>query len=120
MSATTSITVRVLSADEPLATVRLYAGSIVEAAPVRGLFGRPRHPYTLGLLRAMPRPDARRHGGESLVPIPGAPPDLRREITGCAFAPRCSMAVPRCRAERPPLLTVGPGHQASCFRSEEL
>lgn len=98
----------------------MYAGSIVEAAPVRGLFGRPRHPYTLGLLRAMPRPDARRHGGESLVPIPGAPPDLRREITGCAFAPRCSMAVPRCRAERPPLLTVGPGHQASCFRSEEL
>lgn len=98
----------------------MYAGSIVETAPVRDLFKRPRHPYTRGLLRAMPRPDARHEGGETLAPIPGAPPDLREEIAGCAFAPRCSMAVDRCRAERPPLVALDPGHQAACFRSEEL
>ena len=98
----------------------MYAGSIVEIAPVRDLFRRPRHPYTLGLLRAMPRTDARHEGGENLVPIPGSPPDLREEIVGCAFAPRCPMAMERCRADRPPLLAVGSGHEAACFRSEEL
>ena len=98
----------------------MYAGSIVEAALVRDLFKRPRHPYTLGLLRAMPRPNARHDGGPGLVPIPGAPPDLREEITGCPFAPRCPMAIERCRAERPPLLTVGPGHEAACLRSGDL
>ncbi len=98
----------------------MYAGSMVETASTRDLFKRPRHPYTLGLLRAMPRTDARHDGGESLVPIPGAPPDLRGELVGCAFAPRCSRVIERCRTERPPLLPVGPGHEAACFRSEEL
>ena len=98
----------------------MYAGSMVETASTRDLFKRPRHPYTLGLLKAMPRTDARHDGGESLVPIPGAPPDLRGELVGCAFAPRCSRVIERCRTERPPLLPVGPGHEAACFRSEEL
>ena len=98
----------------------MYAGSIVETAPVRDLFTRPRHPYTLGLLRAMPRTDARHENGASLVPIPGAPPDLRVESVGCAFAPRCSMAVDRCRTERPLMARVGPAHEAACFRSEEM
>jgi len=98
----------------------MYAGSIVENAPVRDLFRRPRHPYTLGLLKAMPRKDARHHGGDRLVPIPGSPPDLRGQIAGCAFAPRCTMAVDDCRAGRPPLVPVGPGHEAACFKSEEL
>jgi len=97
----------------------MYAGSIVEMASARDLFQRPRHPYTLGLLKAMPRTDARHDSGESLAPIPGAPPDLRGEILGCAFAPRCSRAIERCGAERPPLLPVGPGHEAACIRSEE-
>ncbi len=98
----------------------MYAGLIAEVAPVRDLFKRPRHPYTLGLLKAMPRTDARHDVSGSLVPIPGSPPDLREKVTGCAFAPRCSMAIERCRAEGPPLLAVGPGHEAACFRSEDL
>jgi oligopeptide/dipeptide ABC transporter ATP-binding protein len=98
----------------------MYAGSIVETASARDLYQRPRHPYTLGLLKAMPRTDARHDGGESLTPIPGSPPDLRGELVGCAFALRCSRVIERCRAERPPLLPVGPEHEAACFRSEEL
>ncbi len=98
----------------------MYAGSIVETAPVRDLFKRPRHPYTLGLLGAMPRTDARHAAGESLVPIPGSPPDLREATVGCAFAPRCAMVVERCRLEMPPLRPVGPDHLSACFRSEEM
>jgi len=98
----------------------MYAGSIVETAPVRDLFRQPRHPYSLGLLGAMPRTDARHAAGENLVPIPGAPPDLREAMVGCPFAPRCAMAVERCRLEMPPLRSVGPDHLAACFRSEEM
>ena len=98
----------------------MYAGSIVETAPVRDLFKRSRHPYTRGLLRAMPRTDARHESGASLVPIPGAPPDLRMESAGCPFAPRCAMAVERCRLERPPLSRIEPAHEAACFRSGEM
>lgn len=98
----------------------MYAGSIVEVAPVRDLFKHPRHPYTLGLLGAMPRTDARHQGGARLVPIPGSPPDLREEMVACAFAPRCPMAAERCRAERPSLVLVEPAHEAACFRSEEM
>jgi oligopeptide/dipeptide ABC transporter ATP-binding protein len=98
----------------------MYAGSIVEQAPVRDLFKRPRHPYTLGLLRAMPRTGARHVGSVGLVPIPGAPPDLGLEPAGCAFAPRCSMVIDRCWSEFPPLVEVGPGHEAACFRAEEM
>jgi len=98
----------------------MYAGAIVEEAPVSDLFKHPRHPYTLGLLRAMPRKDARREGSEPLMPIPGSPPDLSEEIRGCAFAARCSRVVDRCRTEPPPLRSVGVGHAAACFRSEEL
>ncbi|MEO8359403.1 MAG: ABC transporter ATP-binding protein [Vicinamibacteria bacterium] len=98
----------------------MYAGSIVEEAAVRDLFGRPRHPYTLGLLRAIPRADARHTGSERLVSIPGSPPDLRDLGPGCAFAPRCSMVLERCRSERPQLAPVAPGHQTACFRAGEL
>ena len=98
----------------------MYAGSIVEMAPVREIFRRPRHPYTPGLLKAMPRSHARRDDGGSLVPIPGVPPDLREAIMGCAFAPRCPLAIDRCRVEKPALVAVAPGHDAACFRSEDL
>ncbi len=97
----------------------MYAGSIVEQAPVRDLFKHPRHPYTLGLLKAMPRTDARHAESQSLIPIPGSPPDLSEETNGCAFAPRCSQVIDRCRAERPSLRSVGASHEAACFRSEE-
>jgi oligopeptide/dipeptide ABC transporter ATP-binding protein len=98
----------------------MYAGSVVETAPVRDLFKRPRHPYTLGLLGAMPRADAPPGSAANLAPIPGSPPDLRGEIAGCAFAPRCPMVIDRCRGERPPLLVIGPGHEGACFRSGEM
>jgi oligopeptide/dipeptide ABC transporter ATP-binding protein len=96
----------------------MYAGRFVELAPVAALFQRPRHPYTLGLLRAAPRWDAPR--GERLLAVPGAPPDLRTRPRGCAFAPRCGYAVERCRAEDPPLRDVGPAHRAACWRWDEL
>ena len=96
----------------------MYAGAIVESALTRDLFKRPRHPYTAGLLKAMPRVDAAH--GERLTAIPGAPPDLRMEATGCAFAPRCSLVIERCRNERPALTQIAPGHEAACFRSDEL
>ena len=96
----------------------MYAGHIVEEAPVRALYRDPRHPYTLGLLRSMPgRPDA---GKGRLTPIEGRPPDLREDIRSCPFAPRCRWAVARCHAERPPLLTVSGGHASACWRWEEL
>ena len=96
----------------------MYAGYIVEQAPVREIFARPRHPYTLGLLRAMPRVD--RSGPERLEAIPGAPPDLREDFHSCPFAPRCAYVVDRCRQDNPPLLETGPGHRSACWRWEEM
>jgi oligopeptide transport system ATP-binding protein len=96
----------------------MYAGHIVEEAPVGEIYRRPRHPYTLGLLRSMPRLDGIRE--ESLDSIPGQPPDLRRPFHHCPFAPRCQLALEKCRGERPELQQVGPGHTAACWRWEEL
>src|ERR671921_2111676 len=79
----------------------MYAGHIVETADTDELYGRPRHPYTVGLLQSIPRLDAQGRG--ELVPIQGQPPDLSREIPGCPFAPRCFNAQERCRVEMPPL-----------------
>ena len=98
----------------------MYAGSIVEQAPVRDLFKRPRHPYTVGLLKAMPHDRARHEGQQRLLAIPGAPPDLREEFPGCAFAPRCPLRIERCFVERPPLVSIAPGHESACFRAEKL
>lgn len=98
----------------------MYAGSIVEMAPVSDLFKRPLHPYTLGLLRAMPRADAPHADADRLIAIPGAPPDLRTETSGCAFAPRCPLAVDHCRVEGPALVAVSPAHDSACFRWEAL
>jgi oligopeptide/dipeptide ABC transporter ATP-binding protein len=92
----------------------MYAGHVVESAPVRQVFETPAHPYTVGLLRSIPRLDAKR--GASLTPIAGQPPDLSREITGCPYAPRCPKVQRRCREERPELKPVGRGDQvAACF-----
>ena len=78
----------------------MYAGRIVEQAPVRPLFATPLHPYTRGLLASIPDIADRR---ERLSPIPGSPPNLGLTVDGCAFAPRCPIAIDRCRIERPPL-----------------
>jgi oligopeptide transport system ATP-binding protein len=96
----------------------MYAGYVVEAAPVRALFATPRHPYTLGLLQSLPRlhqPQASR-----LHAIPGQPPDLSRMPAGCPFAPRCGYAAARCLAENPPLEPVGAGHEAACWEMARL
>jgi oligopeptide/dipeptide ABC transporter ATP-binding protein len=96
----------------------MYAGKIVERATAREIYANPRHPYTRGLLRSVPRLDEPRRA--KLEPIPGQPPDLSRLPAGCAFAPRCSYAVERCRVEGPALAAVGEGHLASCWLASDL
>ncbi len=94
-----------------------YAGRIVEMAPVNELFYRTRHPYTLGLLRAVPRLT----GAQNLVSISGSPPDLIDLPRGCTFHPRCPFVQERCTgAEEPPEFGVGPDHTSACFRWQEL
>jgi peptide/nickel transport system ATP-binding protein len=90
----------------------MYAGSIVEHAPVERLFGSRTHPYTIGLLNSIPSLTAAR---TRLVPIKGAPPDLHLAPTFCAFAPRCDYAVARCREAKPPLEDIGSGHTTACW-----
>ena len=98
--------------------VVMYAGRKVEEAPVEELFARPLHPYTHGLMRAIPRLDidAETAGRRPrLKEIPGMVPRLDRPIRGCAFAPRCDFATERCRIEAPPLEDHGKGHLAACW-----
>jgi peptide/nickel transport system ATP-binding protein len=91
----------------------MYAGRIIERASAAELYANPRHAYTLGLLRSVPRLDEPRR--ERLDPIEGQPPDLARLPAGCAFAPRCRLAQARCRAERPTLEQAGEHHWKACF-----
>ena len=94
----------------------MYAGQIVEHAATQALFARPRHPYTHGLLRSIPRLD---DAQERLDIIPGVVPDARAFPSGCRFAPRCPLADARCRAETPRLEEVEAGHWASCWKAGE-
>ena len=96
----------------------MYAGKIVERASARELYANPRHPYTLGLLRSVPRLDEPRRA--KLRPIPGQPPDLSRLPAGCSFAPRCAYVVDRCRAEVPPLAELSADHLSACWLSRDL
>jgi oligopeptide transport system ATP-binding protein len=92
----------------------MYAGHIVESAPVKQVFETPAHPYTVGLLHSIPRLDDQR--GIRLNPISGQPPDLHNPPPGCPYAPRCPKVQSRCRQERPELMPVGRGNQvAACF-----
>ncbi|MCU0986499.1 MAG: ABC transporter ATP-binding protein [Acetobacteraceae bacterium] len=95
----------------------MYAGRIVETAEVTDLFDRPMHPYTRGLMASIPRLGiaARQR---RLTEIPGLVPDLRKPVIGCAFAPRCTLADDRCRADAPPLADHGDGHLAACWKPE--
>jgi peptide/nickel transport system ATP-binding protein len=100
----------------------LYAGRLVEEGPVDVVLQDPRHPYTVGLLRCIPRGGVRKDKGR-LDTIPGFMPSLGSEITGCVFAGRCMLADDRCRQEEPPLEDVGEAHAARCFyhaRAHEL
>jgi oligopeptide transport system ATP-binding protein len=91
----------------------MYAGHVVEEAPVKELYANPRHPYTLGLLGSLPRLDEVR--AQKLRSIEGLPPDLIDLPPGCPFQPRCAFAVERCVQERPELEAVGPGHRIACW-----
>ncbi len=93
--------------------VVMYAGRVVESAPARELYARPRHPYTRGLMASVPRLDG--DTGKRLVPIEGQPPNLAELPAGCAFAPRCQHATDACRQTRPPLRDVGLQHQVACI-----
>ena len=92
--------------------VTMYAGCIVESAPVKEFFSDPRHPYSIGLIHAIPRLSDDEY---DLYSIPGNPPDLIDIKAGCPFAPRCSRCAPRCLEELPPLAEVGSDHYCACW-----
>jgi len=103
--------------------VVMYAGSVVETAPVRELFASPRHPYTAGLFHSIPRLDV---SEETLQPIEGNVPDARNFPSGCKFSPRCVFVRDRCRVEAPPLVRrdtrvagEGDDHLSACFVVDE-
>lgn len=91
----------------------MYAGKVVESAEVHELFQNPKHPYTQGLLGALPKMDSR----QRLNSIDGMVPTLKDMPTGCRFAPRCPMATQKCREEQPALVDVTAEHQVRCFMS---
>jgi oligopeptide/dipeptide ABC transporter ATP-binding protein len=98
----------------------MYAGKKVEEADVDTLFASPRHPYTRGLMASIPGVPTREHrADERLNEIPGAVPSLTNLPVGCVFAPRCKLAIDKCRAEYPPLLDFGGNHLAACWRAAE-
>jgi peptide/nickel transport system ATP-binding protein len=98
----------------------MYAGKKVEEADVETLFASPRHPYTRGLMASIPAvPSSGAKAETRLVEIPGMVPSLTNLPAGCAFAPRCQLAIERCHAEYPPLQAWGAGHLAACWRAAE-
>jgi len=96
----------------------LYAGRLVEEGPVETVLQDPRHPYTVGLLRCIPRGGVRKDRGR-LDTIPGFLPSLGASIPGCVFADRCAFADERCNTEEPALERVGAGHSARCFHHDK-
>lgn len=94
----------------------LYSGRKVEEGPIDTIFSDPRHPYTVGLMKAVPDVDADEF---DIQPIPGVFPNITEDIGGCRFHPRCPYATERCRKEIPPEREVGPDHYVSCFKGEE-
>ncbi|MBE2242663.1 MAG: ABC transporter ATP-binding protein [Burkholderiaceae bacterium] len=91
----------------------MYAGHIVERGTAADIFHAPKHPYTLGLMRSIPRLD--QPVGVRLEPIDGQPPDLAKLPPGCPFSPRCRHAIERCRSERPPMTQVAAQHWKACW-----
>ena len=96
----------------------MYAGHIVETASTEEIFANPRHPYTVGLMKSIPRLDARNK--EKLQPIRGLPPDLIDLPDMCPFVPRCNYAREKCEQKNPPLIQVAPGHMSACWFWEEV
>jgi peptide/nickel transport system ATP-binding protein len=94
----------------------VYAGQIIEIGDVRTIFRNPGHPYTIGLIKAVPTLTSDR---SALVSVPGSPPDLIQLPTGCKFHPRCPLADQRSREEEPPLVEIAPGHHVACWHWTE-
>jgi peptide/nickel transport system ATP-binding protein/oligopeptide transport system ATP-binding protein len=95
----------------------MYAGRIMELAPTTEIFSSPRHPYTIGLLRSIPRIDGK---DPRLEPISGQPPNLSSLPPGCPFMPRCRFASPECGRVEIALREVAPGHFSACIKSDEI
>ena len=93
----------------------MYAGEIAETGPMEELYHNPRHPYTRMLFAATPD----LYGEDAVASIPGGPPRLDAQITGCAFRPRCDVVLDRCRSDHPELVQIGLGHQAACHRAND-
>jgi peptide/nickel transport system ATP-binding protein len=98
--------------------VVMYAGQVVEEAEVGELFANPRHPYTQGLIRSIPRIDTAATHKVRLEAIPGTVPKLIEPAPGCRFADRCRRVEPACRTATPPLRELNPGHKVACFLAE--
>ncbi len=90
----------------------MYAGEIMEFAPVRSLFDSPAHPYTISLLNTIPHIDNKK---QHLMVIPGEVPTLKNTPIGCPFHPRCNRAIDRCKKDHPPLYSIEPEHTVRCF-----
>jgi peptide/nickel transport system ATP-binding protein len=93
----------------------MYAGMVIEEAPVDALFSRPLHPYTQGLIRSIPRIDRAAETKTRLEAIPGVVPSLLDPAPGCRFAPRCRFAIAACLAATPPLREIVAGHKVACI-----
>jgi oligopeptide transport system ATP-binding protein len=93
----------------------MYAGQIVEDAPIDELFKAPQHPYTEQLLKSVPSLVSH----EKLATIPGSPPDLSKPMQGCPFAPRCPYAFEKCFKNKPPFFDVTPNHKSLCWLREK-
>jgi oligopeptide/dipeptide ABC transporter ATP-binding protein len=94
--------------------VVMYAGRVVERAATAALFADPQHPYTVGLMAAVPRIDG---GSDRLATIPGTVPPPWITLPGCRFASRCPLAGAQCLAQDPPLVDVSPGHAVACWKA---
>ena len=93
----------------------MYAGFIIESGPAKDIFRQPHHPYTIGLLGSVPKPDVQ--GNQTLQFIDGTPPDMLRLSEGCSFYPRCPYRLAQCEKERPALMQVGNEHMAACWNA---
>ena len=94
----------------------MYCGEIMEEAPTKELFGKPTHPYTIGLLGTLPK-----YGEEGELPtIPGMVPPSGKFPAGCVFSPRCPYACEKCVSNKPEITEIEPGHKVRCFRAEEI
>jgi oligopeptide/dipeptide ABC transporter ATP-binding protein len=96
----------------------MYAGRIIERGSAQEIYKNPKHPYTEGLLKSVPRLDQART--EKLDPIQGMPPDLVNLPPGCPFRPRCKYVIDKCSEELPPLISVGENHTAACWVADKL